>query len=445
MDKFLEHTVIFLIFPALIAISLYLSIRLKWPQLRNLKSTFRRLMEEKKAKGKMGNVAAVATIVGGNLGAGTIVGTALAVSTGGPGAIFWMVVVAILGSVVKLACALLGSIYQEKHVGRRCVGGPMFYMAKGIPSKPISICYCVFLIGASLTVGNLVQTHVFVDSLSNCGIFIKSLCILSFAVLVIVILSGGLKRFATFMSCCVPIIGVAYIVICLIGICLMCGRVVPAIREIFNGAFSLASFGGGAGGIVLVRALYAGTSRGLFATDIGLGLAAIAHGNVDPGGSPRERHAREQGMIALLAPILVAALCAITGILVVCAAPDFSQNASKICIDSFVLAFKTGYASWIVTVTIYFFALTTIIAWAWFAEHAFIFLHHVSWRYYYRMLFIAMIPFGPLMGNLLPWRIADVCIDGLLLTNILAIFLLRRKVFSIHFRGNEKSQGTAES
>ncbi|MDR1432979.1 MAG: amino acid carrier protein [Puniceicoccales bacterium] len=441
MDVFLRYFVIFFIFPALIGVSVYLSVCLKWPQLRHLGDAFKQLLVEKKEGGKMGNFAAVATIVGGNLGAGTVVGTALAISTGGPGAIFWMIVVALLGSVIKLACATLGVFYQEKQHHERCVGGPMFYIEKGVGSRPLSLLYCVFLVGASLSVGNLVQTNVFVKSIPNCGTWVKILCILSFAVPAVVILFGGLKKFAAFMSRSVPIIGIAYIAICCVGICMMRDRAVFALKEIFCGAFSLASVGGGASGIVLLRALHEGTSRGLFATDIGLGLSAIAHGNVDGGCLPLAQHARDQGIISLLAPILVAILCSITGILIVCAAPDFSQNSSKICIDTFTTAFRSNCAGLMVPITVYFFALTTILSWAWFAEHSFFFIRRANWRYYYRVVSIAMMPIGAFMQTTLPWKIADICIEGLLLINLLAIVFLRNKLASIHLEGDAPDCG----
>jgi AGCS family alanine or glycine:cation symporter len=415
----------------LLGASIYLSMRLKWPQLRHLRDALHRLLAEKKSGGKMGNFAAVATIVGGNLGAGTIAGTALAISTGGPGSILWMVVVAVLGSVIKLSCASLGVFYQEKQHHGRCIGGPMFYIEKGIGWRKMSLCYCVFLIGASLTAGNLVQMHVFASSLSGCGLLTKTVCVLFFMVPVVVVLFGGLRRFAAFMSCSVPIVGIAYIGVCFIGLCMMWDRVGFALKEIFCGAFSLASMGSGTAGIALIGALHAGTSRGLFATDIGLGLAAIAHGNVDGEHLPRLQHAKEQGIIALLAPLLVATLCAITGVLIICAAPNFTENASKICVDTFVRAFGTPHAGWLVPVAIYFFALTTILSWAWFAEHTFFFLRRSSWRHCYRLLFIAIIPVGVFMQTSLPWKIADLCMDGLLLTNLLAILLLRNRVMAI--------------
>jgi AGCS family alanine or glycine:cation symporter len=432
VNAFLGYFVIFGVFPALLGVSIWLSIKLKWPQLRCLGGALRNLLADKKSKGEMGNFAAVAAIVGGNLGAGTIAGTALAIATGGPGAIFWMVVIAILGSVVKLACASLGVFYQEKQHHDRSIGGPMFYIEKGISSRGMSLCYCFFLIGASLTVGNLVQTHAFVYAFPDGDCVTKTVCALALAIPIAIILAGGLKRFVAFMSCGVPIMGLIYIGACLIGLYIMRDRLGGAVKEIFCGAFSLASMGGGTASIMLIKALHAGTSRGLFATDIGLGLAGIAHGNIGDGGRTPEAHAREQGITALLAPILVAILCAVTGVLIICAAPDLGQDASKICVDAFVTAFRDRRAGWLIPAIIYAFSFTTILAWAWFAEHVFYFLHRARWRYYYRLLFIAMIPVGAFMRTTLPWVIADVCIDGLLLTNLLAIFLLRRQLIAIH-------------
>jgi AGCS family alanine or glycine:cation symporter len=430
-DAFLSYFVIFCIFPVLLGISLLLSLKLKWPQLRHLGRALGHLLNDKKGKGEISNFAAVAAIIGGNLGAGTIAGTALAIATGGPGAIFWMMIIAVLGSVVKLACASLGVFYQEKQHHGRCIGGPMFYISKGIPSRAMGLCYCFFLLGASLTVGNLVQTHAFVYAFPDCNFVTQTVCVLLLAVPVALILAGGLKRFVAFMSCGVPIMGIVYIIACFVGLGMMRDRLGGALVDIFRGAFSLSSMGSGVAGIVLIRALHAGISRGLFATDIGLGLAAIAHGNVSSQHS-QEQHAREQGITALLAPILVALLCAVTGILIICAAPDLNQDASKICVDAFATAFQTPRAGWFIPIIIYFFSFTTILAWEWFAEHVFFFLHRAHWRYAYRLIFIGMIPVGAFMNSSQPWAIADVCINGLLLTNLLAIFLLRHRLILIH-------------
>jgi Na+/alanine symporter len=227
--------------------------------------------------------------------------------------------------------------------------------------------------------------------------------------------------------------GVLYTMICCIGICFAgWNRICFAAKEILCNAFSLSSLGCGVGGIAFIRALNTGISRGLFATDIGLGLAAIAHGNVERHGLSPTQHARKHGIASLLAPLLVAGLCAVTGILIICVAPNLNQDASKICIDTFVTAFKTPYISWLILVVIYSFALTTMLSWAWFAEHTFFFIRREHWRYYYRLIFIATIPIGGFMHTSLPWTLGDICINGLLLTNLWAIFRLRGKVLSIH-------------
>jgi Na+/alanine symporter len=372
-----DHLVIFCIFPLLLGISIYLSSRLKWPQLRSLGDALRNLLTDKKRNGEMNNFAAVAAIIGGNLGAGTIAGTALAIATGGPGAIFWMIIIAILCSVIKLACASLGVFYQEKQYHGHCIGGPMFYIKKGTSFRGMSLCYCFFLIGASLTVGNLVQTHAFAYAFPDYDLATKTICALALTIPIAIILSGGLKHFVAFMSCCVPIMGIIYIIACLIGLYIMRNRLADAVVEIFCGAFSPSSLGSGTASITLIEALHAGTSRGLFATDIGLGLAGIAHGNIGRGQRSLMQHAREQGVTALLAPILVAILCSITGLLIVCTAPNLNQDASKICVDTFITAFQTPWAGWFIPIIIYFFSFTTILAWAWFAEYAFFFIHRV--------------------------------------------------------------------
>jgi AGCS family alanine or glycine:cation symporter len=432
MEIFLRYVVVFVILPLLLGISIYFSVRLRWPQLQHLRKGLRRVIASKATKGKMGNFAAVATIVGGNLGAGTIAGSALAIAMGGAGAIFWMVAVALLGSVIKLACATLGVFYQEK-CHEHSVGGAMFYIRKGLNAPFWSVFYCVCLVGASFTVGNLVQVHAFMSPFAQSRLCVQIFGILLLMIPVVLVLFGGLKRFAAFMSCTVPIIGAIYILACIVGIFLLRHNVAAVGREIFRGAFSLNAAGGGSTGFLFGQALQAGISRGLFATDIGLGLAAIAHGNVERGRLSLAEHAKDQGIIALLAPILVAILCAMTGILVLCAAPNFKGNASQICIDTFSIAFRTPHAGYFIPFIIYCFAMTTILAWAWFAEHAFT---SDRWHTIYRLLFIAIMPIGAVLHGSLPWTLADICIDGLLLTNLIAIFCLRGCVIGIHNDGS---------
>lgn len=380
--------------------------------------------------GKMSNFAAVATIIGGNLGTGTIAGTALAVTTGGPGAIFWMVLVAFLCSVIKLVCSSLGVYYHESQNHGRSIGGPMFYILRGLFAPRLAILYCIFLLGASLTVGNLVQVNSFISPFES-NPTIKHILVLLLTLPVAMILYGGLKRFASFMSCIVPLMGLFYIGACLLGLVALHQEIPSAIATIFQNAFGLNPILGAGSGIVLGRAIQHGISRGLFATDIGLGLAAIAHSSVDGHNLPLTQHAREQGYIALVAPIFVALLCACTGLLILCAHPDLTRSSSEICIETFVRAFHSPYAGWIIPIVIYCFALTTILAWAWFAEHTFYFVKKAHLCRYFKFIVVVMIPIGASIQGRLAWTIADVCIDGLLIINLLALFRLRKKVFEI--------------
>ncbi|MDR2667689.1 MAG: alanine:cation symporter family protein [Puniceicoccales bacterium] len=432
MDKFLSVLVVWIVTPILLLSSIYMSLRLGWPQFTRLGQAFRRVLADSGSSKRFGNFSAVAVIVGGNLGAGTIAGTALAIRTGGPGAILWMVAVALLGGVIKLSCASLGVFYQEPNGRGGRMGGAMFYMAKGLNSFPMGAIYCVLLVGAALSVGNLVQINAFVSSLPKAMPAGQPIAVLLLAVPAAFILCGSLRRFSKFMTVSIPILGCVYIAICCCGILLLRGNVVPVMKSIFRAAFSPTAMAGGAGGAAILATIQSGISRGLFATDIGLGLAAIAHGEVSGGKLPMESHAREQGAIALLSPLIVAVICAITGILILCAAPNFSQCASEICVQTFSIAYRSPLAGWLVPVTIYCFALTTMVAWAWFAEHAFYFFRTPKLRTVFRAIFIGIMPVGAFMHSTLPWTIADGCIAGLLLTNVLAIVLLRRKIEAIY-------------
>lgn len=427
MSEFFTYFILLVALPALVGLSLYYSHVLRWPQFRHFGRALGLMLGPKKEAGKMGNFAAVATIIGGNLGTGTIAGTAFAITSGGPGSIFWMAIVALVGSVVKLACALLGVRYRSEQSHGRCIGGPMFYLRDGAGQKGLAFLYCFFLIGAGLTAGNLVQISAFVDPFEG-QTFLQICMVLSLAIPAAFIFCGGLKQFAAFMSFIVPIMGVFYILACLIGLFLLRHRLPDAMGSIFYGAFGLRSIGGGLAGHLVLKSIQTGVSRGLFATDIGLGLAAIAHGNVDDSHTNLNVHAAQQGLIALVAPIFVVLLCVVTGLLIVCAGPDIGQNCGKICLDTFKIAFRSESAGLFIPIIIYCFALTTILAWTWFAEHAFFFFRKSSPARCFKVLSVAILPIGAFFRAKLIWTIADICMTGLLLVNLVGLFLLRREV-----------------
>ncbi len=426
----LEYFVLVVVIPLLLSTSVFLSIKMKWPQFRHFIDGVRLMLRPQHAEKKINSFAAVAAIIGGNLGTGTIAGTALAITTGGPGAILWMVVVALLCSVIKLCCSSLGVLFAEHQPNGRSIGGPMFYIARGLNSTKLATIYSVLLIGAALTVGNLVQVNAFVTTFQQ-NAHNTPIAICSLIIPVAFILFGGLRRFASFMSCIVPLVGIIYIAICMVGIINLHERCLPALREIVEGAIGWRSVIGGSSGILFFHALRCGVSRGLFATDIGLGLAGIAHANVDTIENNPSLHAKQQGIIAIVAPIFVAGLCAITGLLIICACPDMSLNSSAICIQTFNIAFHTHHAGIFIQIIIYTFALTTILAWAWFAEHAFFFAKKSHWVKYFKFVVIAAIPVGGYMHGTLPWTLADIIINGLLIANLIAIIALRHHVIEI--------------
>ncbi|MDR2576914.1 MAG: amino acid carrier protein [Puniceicoccales bacterium] len=434
MDTFLQIVIVWFVTPFLLLSSFYLSVRLGWPQFCRIGQAFRRVLAKNGRGGgwRFGNFSAVAMTVGGNLGAGTIAGTALAIKIGGPGAILWMVIVALLGGVIKLCCASLGALYQERRSGNEPAGGVMFYMSKGLSSFSLGAIYAIFLLGTALTAGNFVQVHAFVSSLPTTMPAGRTIAILLLLVPTAYVVCGGLRRLSRFMCVSVPIIACVHLAACIIGIVLMRNNIIPVLANIVRGAVAPTAIVGGAGGAAILATIQAGILRGLFATDVGQGLAAIAHGRVEANRRSLQDHAREQGIIALLSPLIVAIVCAVTGVLILCAAPNFQQGASEICVQAFQTAFRSDLAGWFVPVIIYFFAITTIIAWSWFADHAFHFFHTPRLGGIFRVAFIALLPVGAFMRSSLPWMLADICVVVLVLTNIFSILALRKKMTSLY-------------
>ena len=436
LDIFLKYFVLFFVAPVMIVTSLLFSIKLKWPQFTLFFRGIRYMMPSREKENKMSSFAAVAAIIGGNLGTGTIVGTAVALSTGGPGAIAWMIATALLCSIVKLFCASLGVLFHEDQHNERKIGGPMFYMDKGLHFKLLAILYSIFLIGESITGGVFVQVNSFITSFGQ-DIDYKWALILSLAIPSAIILFGGLKRFAKFMSFIVPIMGLFFIAACFVGIFNLRDNLPGAIKQIMYGAIGINPIIGGGIGFAITSAISTGMSRILLAADIGLGLAGIAHANVDIHTDDIKEHARKQGIVALIAPIFVGILCAVTGILILCSSVDMSLNGSEICIAAFNKAFNTDHAQYFIQAIIYCFSLTTILAWAWFAEHAFFYMRKSALCKIFKIFVIAIMPVGAYMHGKLPWHLADICANGLIITNIVAIILLRKHVTELMFRDKE--------
>ncbi len=430
-DTIKEGITLGLIFPIIVIVGTYLTLRLRFVQIVQLKRAFT-LLSTKENKGGISSFGAMSAILGGNLGTGNISGVAVALMTGGPGSLFWMWVMAILASTTKYVGCFLGVHFQRKNAAGEWVGGPMFYLSEGLKSKPIAALFCIFTISSALTVGNLVQVHALSLPVKDFNLPPLGFGIV-LALLVGGVIFGGLKRFSHIVSALVPFMAIAYIGTCLLILFFFRENIGYYLGLIFSSAFSdFSPIAGGAAGFSVLSAIRAGFDRGLFATDCGLGLAPILHGAVrDTSKSHDNRHT--QALISVLSPIIVMIVCSMTGLVLLTteAAQKTYLASTTMCMEAFRLGFHSMYAGHIVSITLFFFAFTTILTWSFCANRAVEYLVGPKWVKGFQVFFIALIPFGVYLEDQLIWLIADFSTNLMFLTNMAGVVVLSRLVFRL--------------
>ncbi|MCP4924020.1 MAG: sodium:alanine symporter family protein, partial [bacterium] len=360
IDLIKESITLYIIFPTIVLIGGYLTYRLRFLQLTQLSRAFH-MVKPKKRAGGISSFSAVSAILGGNLGTGNISGIAVALAAGGPGALFWMWVMAFLASIIKFVGCFLGVEHREKDSAKEWVGGPMYYLTKGLKMPLMGKLFCLATILSALTVGNMVQVHSLTLPFKQIGLHPLYLGI-GLSILVGGVIMGGMRRFASVVSMVVPFMALLYIVACLSIIFLNYDQVGQAFMTIIRSAMGLESVAGGALGFTIFQAIRTGFDRGLFATDAGLGLAPIIHAAVT---DTHEKFDNKivQGIISVLSPMIVMVICTMTGLVLLITGVwhNADLESTNMCIEAFKIGLKSPIAGYVVFITLFFFAFTTIL------------------------------------------------------------------------------------
>lgn len=415
---------LYLVIPAVATLGLYLTYKLKAVQFTKFPSACKQLFSpaQQGTKGKLSSFSAVAAVLGGNLGTGNIAGIAVALSMGGPGALFWMWIMALLGSIVKFVGVYLAVTYRKTHPDGKYVGGPMYYLRDGLGQKKLAFLFCVFTVLSACTVGNLVQVNSVALPLTMVGMSPLIVGILM-AALVAAVLMGGAKYFAEVAAKVVPLMALLYLFSCLYILIGNYQQIIPTLQLIFVAAFKPTALFGGTVGFMIWDAIRSGFDRGLFATDAGVGLAPILHAEVDS-------DPYTQAKLGIVPPIIVMCICLVTGMVLlitgVAAADDL--ESTNLCIRAFEIGFGSIYAGHIVTFTLCLFAFTTILTWAYCAERAMQFISNDLGVKIFRIIFILLIPLGGLFTVKSVWTMADICLNMMLLINLTGVIGLSKSV-----------------
>lgn len=416
--------------PLLILLSgtgLYLTLRLGFIQIRYLPRALGYLFKKDKGgKGDVSSFAALCTALAATIGTGNIVGVATAVQAGGPGAIFWMWLVALLGMATKYAECLLAVKYRVRDKNGFMAGGPMYYIERGLGIKWLSKLFALFgVMVAFFGIGTFPQvnaiTHAMQDTF-NIPVLVTAIIV---TLLVGLIILGGVKRIATASSLIVPFMAILYVTTSLVIILLNIEKVPDAISLIIYSAFDPQAALGGAVGFTVMKAIQSGVARGIFSNESGLGSAPIA------AAAAQTREPVRQGLISMTGTFLdTIIVCTMTGIVLVLTGAWNNPELAGATVTNYAFAqgLGTSIGATIVTVGLLFFAFTTILGWCYYGERCFVYLVGIRGVKLYRLAYIVLVGLGSFLHLNLIWIIADI-VNGLMaFPNLIALIGLRKVV-----------------
>ncbi len=429
----------------LLGTGIYYSIRLRFPQFRQIKRVNKQVFGDnifkrgaKADKDGMSSFQALATAIAAQVGTGNLAGVATAIASGGPGAVFWMWMSALFGMGTIFAEAVLAQVYTERIDGE-VVGGPAYYLRKGTNSKFLAGFFAISIIIALGFVGNMVQSNsiaVALDSAFNIPPLVGGIIA---AVIAALIFIGGLTRIASFTELVVPFMAILYIVGSLIIMVLNYTEIIPAFKLIFTSAFSAKAVAGGAAGVAVKEAVRYGISRGLFSNEAGMGSTPHAHAvaKVD--------HPAEQGLVAIFGVIFdTLIICTITALINIIMGGHTSGLTGIEMTQSSFAAGLGNFGTIFIAISLFFFAFSTIIAWYYFGEANIKYLFGTKGLTPYRILVIIFIVLGSALTVEAVWDLADLFNGLMVLPNIVGLLILSPQVIKIlndyenNFLKNEK-------
>jgi len=408
-----------------------LMVGLRFMPLTRLVYGVRMMLAPADADAKDGEITpfqALMTSLSATIGTGNIAGVAGAIAVGGPGAVFWMWVIAVFGIATKYAEAVLAVQYRETDAAGDHVGGPMYYIRNGLGAgwAWLGGLFALFGMLAGFGIGNGVQAFEVSSALEAAGVP-RAVTGVVLGVLVFAVVVGGIRRIAKAASAIVPLMSILYVVACLVILLINITALPEAFGTIFSNAFTGEAAAGGALGQVILM----GFKRGIFSNEAGLGSAPIAHA------AARTTDPVRQGTVAMLGTFIdTIIICTMTALVII------STGAYAQVVDGerlsganlSIAAFNIGLpgSGWVVTVGLVIFAFTTVLGWSFYGERCTSYLFGDKAVMPFRLLWVAMVVFASIAGTSgAIWGVADTLNGLMALPNLIALLLLSGTVFRL--------------
>jgi AGCS family alanine or glycine:cation symporter len=429
----------------ILAVGLILTVCTKFVQIRHFKNSMKFMVKnEEDGKGEVSSFAALCIALSATIGTGNIVGVATAIATGGPGALLWMLVAAFLGMATKYAEGFLAIKYRHFTDDGKPLGGPFYYIEKGMGKKWTWLAKLFAIFGALaglMGIGTITQVNSISSAVKNLfdpnnkniaftigensyswAMVIGGLIVTIATALVVV---GGIKKISSVSTVVVPFMAALYALSVFILLGCNIDKIPGALWQIVEGAFNPQAVTGGVVGSIFV-AVQSGVARGIFSNESGLGSAPIATA------SAQSKDAVRQGLVTMTGTFWdTIVVCTLTGLSVIVAGswkPELDLSGVDITIHSFTsaLPFPTVVSTAILTVSLVFFAFTTILGWDFYGEKCLDYLTHGNKvvRYIYRFLYITAILIGPYLTVAAVWNMADIFNGLMAVPNIIALLAL---------------------
>ena len=409
----------------------YLSIGLKGMTITQLVAAFKLLWKGRKSDSKEGEITpfnALMTSLSATIGTGNIAGVATAIALGGPGALFWMWLTALVGMATKYAEAVLAVNFREVNHKGEHVGGPMYYIKNGLGEKwkPLAFAFSFFGIFAAFGIGNTVQSNSVADGLTSSFGLTKEVYGFILMFLVGAVVLGGIKRIGDVAGKLVPIMAIAYFAAGLVILFLNMSEIPAALALIVKSAFTGHAATGGFAGAAMMAAIRFGVARGIFSNEAGLGSAPIAHAHA------QTDNPVQQGKIAMLGTFIdTLIICSVTGLAIIISG-EWTTGISGAPLTAAAFNHSLpGIGEYIVSVSLAVFAFTTIIGWSIYGERCTSYIFGERAILPFRILWILAVPIGAVAQLDFIWLLADTFNALMAIPNLIALLLLSPIVFKL--------------
>ncbi|MFP5384016.1 MAG: alanine/glycine:cation symporter family protein [Gammaproteobacteria bacterium] len=420
--------------PALLVLiagtGIFLMIGLRFEPLRRIGYGFRLLWLGRRSmgEGEVSSWRALMTSLSATVGIGNIAGVATAIHLGGPGALFWMWMIALVGMATKYSESLLAIRFRERDENGRWVGGPMYYIRNGLGARWawLGVTFAVFGMIAGFGIGNTVQAHEAGKALNSVFGIDPLHAGLGMALITGISIIGGIRSIGRVAGLLVPFMILGYVGCALLVLSLNAGAIPGALALVFTSAFTGHEAVGGFTGAVVWAAIRYGVARGIFSNEAGMGSAPIAHG------SAQNDNPVHQGCIGMLGTFIdTLVVCTMTGMVIIVSGTWTSGASATLLTASAFESALPGFGSLMVSLGVMLFAFTTILGWSVYSERCTQFLFGTDAILPFRILWTGAVIIGPVIALETVWTIADILNALMAIPNLIALLLLSPVIFKL--------------